>query len=105
MACDSLTEEDLFQVLIQSENSLIDQYKASFKHYGIKLKFTEGALRLLSQKAQKQQTGARGLVSVFEELLRAFKFELPSTKIKNLEVNEELVRNPQGVLCHLLEGK
>ena len=101
VSCENLSEKDLYEILIGSEHSIVYQYIESFRHYGIKLKFKKKALRLLAKKAFEQKTGARALYAVFEEVLRPFKFELPSTSIKNLEVDEALVSNPQGVLHHL----
>ncbi len=103
VSCEDLGVDDLFKILTTSEHSIVKQYQESFHHYGIQLKFTEGALRLLSEKAHKQKTGARSLMAVFEELLRPFKFELPSTDVTDLTVDEALVKNPMGAL-HLLIG-
>lgn len=102
VACDNLNEKDLYQILVDSEHSIVSQYIQSFKYYGIKLRFKKKALKLLARSAYEQKTGARALTAVFEETLRPFKFDLPSTDIKTLEINEETVRNPQGVLHHLL---
>ena len=101
VCCENLEENDLYEILINSEHSILHQYEQSFKHYGIKLKFRKKALKLIARKAFYQKTGARALSAVFEEILRPFKFELPSTSINFLEVNEALVCNPQGVLCHM----
>lgn len=104
VSCDNLDEKDLYEILTKSEHSIVNQYIRSFKHYGIKLKFKKKALKALARKAFEQKTGARALSAVFEETLRPFKFELPSTSITELEVNEELVNNPKGVLHHLLNS-
>jgi len=104
VTCDSLGESDLYEILTQSEHSILKQYQQSFKYYGITLSFKKKALKLLSQKAYKQKTGARGLTAVFEELLRPFKFDLPSTDIVELEVNEEMVKNPQDTLQNILNS-
>lgn len=48
--------------------------------------FTDGALREIAERAVAEQTGARGLLSVMEGVLRDFKFELPSTAVRRLEV-------------------
>ncbi len=101
VACDSLEVDDLFKILTTSEHSIVKQYVESFKHYGIAIKFSKGALKMLSEQAHEQKTGARSLIAVFEKLLRPFKFELPSTQIKELLVDEEMVKNPEGALHHL----
>lgn len=104
VACDNLSEKDLYDILTKSEHSIVNQYVQSFAHYGIKLRITDGALRQLAKEAHKQKTGARGLSAVFEETLRPFKFELPSTSIRELVVDEDLVKNPKGVLHHLVQS-
>jgi ATP-dependent Clp protease ATP-binding subunit ClpX len=102
VTCDNLDENDLYKILVESEHSIVAQYIQSFKYYGIKLVFKKEALQLLAKKAHQQKTGARALSAAFEEVLRPFKFELPSTKIKDLEVTEDLVNNPQGSLYHMI---
>ncbi len=103
VACDDLSIDDLFTILTQSEHSIVKQYQESFRHYGIDLKFTESALKMLSEKAHRQKTGARSLLAVFEELLRPFKFELPSTQVKELLVDGDLIKNPMGKLIHITD--
>ena len=54
--------------------------------------------------AAAEGTGARGLVTILDDVLRDFKFELPSHKsIKVLEVDAETVRNPQAKLEAILD--
>ncbi len=104
VSCSSLGIDDLFKILTESEDSIIKQYKESFAHYGIDLSFEKEALKLIAEKAFEQKTGARGLAAVLEELLRAFKFELPSTRVRSLNVTVDLVKNPQGFLHHLISN-
>jgi len=52
--------------------------------------------------AVKQQTGARALVSVVENVLLPFEKKLPSTGIKFLIVNVKMVANPEKELEDLL---
>jgi len=101
VACHNLDQEKLFQILTSSEHSIINQYVAAFRHYGIEIEFTEAALKTLAKRALEQKTGARALNAVFEEALRPFKFELPSSSVKKFEVNEELLKNPMGYLHHI----
>ena len=102
-ACQSLTEKELFQILKESQASIIHQYVRSFRHYGITLRFSDEALRMIAALAHKQNTGARALVKVCESLLRDFKYELPESSFhKTLEVTPEMVANPKGFLQYLL---
>ena len=45
---------------------------------GVKLGFTEDALKSIAEKAIKRKTGARGLRSIMEGILLDTMFELPS---------------------------
>jgi ATP-dependent Clp protease ATP-binding subunit ClpX len=100
--CRSLSNKELFEILRDSEASIIQQHIRSFRHYGIRLTFTESALKAIAAKAAFHKTGARALVRVCEEILQPFKYELPATSIKSLEVTPELVENPKGYLQFLL---
>jgi len=103
VACHSLDEDDLFQVLSRSESSLLRQYERSFAAYGISLKFQPEALRRLAALARDEKTGARGLMTVLERTFRDLKFRLPSTKIRSLNITAETVENPAAVLKKLLK--
>ncbi|WP_374728769.1 AAA family ATPase, partial [Methylacidimicrobium cyclopophantes] len=46
-----LNADDLFRILQESEGSILRQYVAAFQAYGISLRFTESALRLIAARA------------------------------------------------------
>ena len=50
-----------------------------------------------------EKTGARGLVTVCDRLFRDFKFELPGSGVRTLEINFDLVNDPEKVLKRLLD--
>lgn len=102
IVCEELTEDDLYEILKRSEGSIIKQYQRSFRAYGIEVIFSDEALREIARQAHKEGTGARGLVTVCERVLRDYKFELPSTDIKRFVVTEEVVRDPAGELKKIL---
>src|SRR6185436_18459102 len=102
VVCQALTVDDLFQILKSSEGSLIRQYEQSFAAYGIEVLFRDDGLRLISEMAGEEKTGARGLMTVCERVFRDFKFELPSTEVKRFVVTREVVENPTEELKKLL---
>jgi len=102
VTCHELSVEDLYQILEHSEGSIIRQYTQAFKAYGIDLVFTKEGLYRLAEMAAREQTGARGLVSVCERTFREFKFHLPHSAVRRLEVTAELVENPAHVLDQML---
>ena len=73
-----LDEESLVSILTEPKNSIIEQYKRLFDMDGIKLRFTEDALKAIAGKAIKQETGARGLRSIMEGVLGELMFTSPS---------------------------
>ncbi|HQU08790.1 MAG: ATP-dependent protease [Verrucomicrobia bacterium 21-51-4] len=103
VACEALGPQDLAKVLTSSEGSILKQYQEDFAGYGIELNFDEKMAPIVAQKAFEQKTGARGLLTVLEQTLRPFKFELPSTAIKQFSVTAEALDNPRKCLNQLLE--
>ncbi|NRA45406.1 MAG: AAA family ATPase [Oligoflexales bacterium] len=104
VACTPLDEEKLYGILKNSEGSILNQYTHAFRSYGIDLIFEDGALRELAKKASLEQTGARSLMTICEQIFRPYKFELPSTDIIELKVDAELVRNPRKKLQDILQN-
>ncbi len=100
--CHALGTDDLFHILKNSEGSIIRQYEQDFAAYSIEVLFHDEGLRRIAQLAAEEKTGARGLMTVSERVFREFKFELPSTKARQLVVTRELVENPVGALKTLL---
>ncbi len=106
VACSALQVDDLYAILKQSEGSLIHQYEEAFRAYGIEVMFTDDGLRALAKLAAEEQTGARGLVTVGERVLRPFKFELPGSGVRRFVVHEALVLYPEAELKRILtDGK
>lgn len=103
VVCDHLEAADLFDIMKYSEGSLIRQYEREFESFGIQARFTDEALEEISERAAKEKTGARGLVTVCERLLRNFKFELPGTTVTELSIDEEVAEDPEKVLQRLIE--
>lgn len=99
VVCDPLSADDMFQIMKNSEGSLIRQYEREFAAYGVKALFEDDALREIATRAEDEKTGARGLVTVWERVLRDFKFELPSLGLPELRVDAALVRDPEGILA------
>ncbi|MEK9726631.1 MAG: AAA family ATPase [Candidatus Margulisiibacteriota bacterium] len=99
-----LSIQDLFQILTQSEASILDHYIKSFKRYNIELAFAEDALYEIATIAHEEGIGARALASTLEKVFREFKFELPSTTIRFLYATKNLIKNPQKHLQSLLKN-
>lgn len=91
-ALNGLDEEALIRILTEPKNSIIKQYRKLFALDGIELEFTDDAYNAIAQKAIKQQTGARGLRSILEELLNDLMFTSPSDEtIVKIIINGDAV--------------
>jgi ATP-dependent Clp protease ATP-binding subunit ClpX len=102
VVCESLSEEDLFQIQKTSEGSLIRQFEREFAAYGVDAEFEDGSLREVASRAVKEKTGARALMTAWEVVLRDFKFELPSIGLHELSISRALVQDPEAALAKLL---
>ncbi|MBU4034408.1 MAG: AAA family ATPase [Proteobacteria bacterium] len=99
---DELSEDDFFEILTNPNSSVVVAKKQDFRVYGIHLQFEDAALREIAKLATLERTGARGLVSVMEKILLHYEKKLPSTSIRYLVVDVEMVRSPAPVLERLL---
>lgn len=104
VVCDPLSAEDLFDIMKTSEGSLIRQYEREFGAYGVKAAFTDDALRLIAKRAEEEKTGARGLVTAWERVLRDFKFELPSLGLPEITIDGALIENPGAAMNRCREA-
>jgi ATP-dependent Clp protease ATP-binding subunit ClpA len=98
VVCEHLEAADLEAILKYSEGSLLRQYEREFEAYGIDLKFKDSGIREIAKRAAGEKTGARGLMTVGEKILRDFKYELPGTSVNELVVVDELILNREAHL-------
>lgn len=103
VACDPLSVTDLAEILTNAEDNLLRQYEQDFKGYGINFNMTKEAILEIARRASAEKTGARGLMTIFEQVFRYFKFELPSTGATSFEVTRETVADPHSSLKALLK--
>jgi endopeptidase Clp ATP-binding regulatory subunit ClpX len=99
---EKLTQEDLFEILKNPSNPVILGKKLDFAAYDIDVKFADDALRVLAEKAFKENTGARGLVSAVERALLLFEKKLPSCDIKKFPVTVSVIQDPAKSLENML---
>lgn len=90
---EELDIDSLLRILQEPNNALVKQYAKLFKYQGVELEFTEPALRLIAQRALDRGTGARGLRSIMESVLRKTMFEMPSRKDVNRCIVDEKTVN------------
>lgn len=74
----NLSETALVDILTRPRNALVEQYRYYFQLEGVKLTFTEEALKTVARMAAQLKTGARGLRSVLEGAMLDIMFDLPN---------------------------
>lgn len=93
VVCEHLEASDLEAILKYSEGSLLRQYEREFEAYGIDLKVKDSGITKIAEMAADEKTGARGLMTVGERILRDFKYELPGTSVTELVLDDDLIDN------------
>ena len=73
-----LDKETLLRILVEPKNSLVKQYKKLLQFDNVELEFEDEALEAIVDKALERKTGARGLRSIVEDIMRDIMFEIPS---------------------------
>jgi len=88
-----LDTDALIRVLTEPKNALVRQYQQLFAYEDVELKFEQEALVEIAQKAIERETGARGLRSIMEQILRKTMFDVPSREdIDQCIIDAETVR-------------
>jgi ATP-dependent Clp protease ATP-binding subunit ClpX len=98
-ALNELTEKELISILTETENSLTSQFKSIFAKKGVSLIFDKKALGKIASKAIGENTGARGLRSILNDILINPMFDIPdSTNIESVIISEEVVEGTAAAL-------
>jgi ATP-dependent Clp protease ATP-binding subunit ClpX len=86
-----LDEGALVDILTKPKNALVKQYQRLFEMEGVRLEFTEGALKSVARRAVMRKTGARGLRSIMETILLDTMFDLPGLEgVEEVVINREV---------------
>ncbi len=98
---DSLDEEALYKILTMTKNSLIKQYQALLGVEGVRLEFTDEALRAIAKYAHSanqkiEDIGARRLHTVVENLLEDISFEADEHRGETITIDKAYVDERLG---------
>ncbi len=89
-----LDRNALIDIVTKPKNALVKQYEKLFKLDNVELQFEQEALEKIVDKAIERKTGARGLRSIIEEIMRDIMFEIPSNpKIEKCIITKETVES------------
>ena len=74
-----MTVRTLVSIMQNCENSALNEYKMRLSAMGHTLEFDSSALRVIAQRVIDRGTGARGLRTLFAEILTPALYELSAT--------------------------
>ena len=74
-----LDKDALIKIATEPKNALVKQYQKLLEMDDVELEFNQDALEAIVDKAIERKTGARGLRSIIEDIMRDIMFEIPST--------------------------
>jgi len=102
-----LSETDFVRILTEPQNALLKQYEALLATEGVRLHFTEGAIRRIAAIAfevneSTENIGARRLHTVLTTLLEDVLFDMPEAAVAEVRIDEDLV---EARLAGVLEDK
>ena len=87
-----LDKDALIKILTEPKNALIKQYKRLLEFDDVELEFEDEAIGAIVDKAIERNTGARGLRSIIEEVMRDVMFDIPSNpKIEKCAITKGTV--------------
>jgi len=89
-----LDEAALISILTDPKNALVKQYGKLFEMEGVRLRFSDDALKAVALRAIKRKTGARGLRAILESILLDLMYDLPSMQnVEEVIINADVVDN------------
>ena len=94
-----LTEDDLVRILTEPKNAMTKQYEKLLHMEGVKLSFTDTALREMARVALQKGTGARGLRAILEHLMLDIMYEAPLRgDVKECRITKAVVTGHQRLV-------
>jgi ATP-dependent Clp protease ATP-binding subunit ClpX len=87
-----LNEDALIDILTKPKNAIVKQFARLLDMDGVKLSFSEKALKAVASQALKRNAGARGLRAILEHAMLDIMYEVPSQRgVKEVLVSEETI--------------
>lgn len=99
-----LTVDDFVRILHEPDNALIKQYIALLETEGIKIEFSDDAIRKIAEVAfevnqNTDNIGARRLHTIMERLLEDLSFEAPEITMEKITITPQYVEEKLGSIA------
>ena len=89
---EKLTESALKKILTEPKNAIIKQYTKLLKMDNVELEITDDVYDYIIKEAMKMETGARGLRSVVEKIMKNVMYDAPTTKPDKIIIDKEYIK-------------
>ena len=111
-----LDRDMLVKILMEPRNAILKQYQKLLELDEVQLKFDQGALEAIADKALERDTGARALRAIIEEFMLDIMYEIPKDdNIGTVTITREYIegtggprieiRNQAELPMHMIEEK
>ena len=101
-----LDKDALINIVTEPKNALTKQYKKLLELDGVELEFEQEAVEAIVDKAIERNTGARGLRSIIEDIMRDIMFDIPTNpKIEKCIITKDTVEKKTGPQLIINENK
>ena len=99
-----LTVDDFIRILHEPDNALLKQYIALLETEGIKIEFSDDAIRKIAEVAfevnqNTDNIGARRLHTIMERLLEDLSFEAPEVTLEKITITPQYVEEKLGSIA------
>ena len=112
----ALDRDMLVKILMEPRNAILKQYQKLLELDEVQLKFDQGALEAIADKALERDTGARALRAIIEEFMLDIMYEIPKDdNIGTVTITREYIegtggprieiRNQAELPMHMIEEK
>jgi len=89
---DKLSENDLFNILKNTENPYLNSLNKFFEYHNASISFTDGALKEIASMAHELELGARGIKGIIDKVTQKLKFEVAKNNNKNFKITKNTIR-------------
>ena len=89
----------MVEILTKPKNALVKQYQHLLSLDGVELDFDKEALGAIAQEALKRKTGARGLRSIIEKIMKNVITFLTYGKKHQILITTQVMIKKNGNIC------
>ena len=93
VSLDALDEDALVKIMTEPKNALVKQYEKLIEMDDCELVLKEDAVREIARKAISLKTGARGLRTIFENMMLDCMYDIPTeTGVEKVVIDADVVK-------------